>query len=401
MSAVTQVALDNRRLGGSDVRNRKIRILHEGHEFFLVDRGRSAARRVITFLKRIENGDEAREAGEGGEASAGGLLVKTDIGDCMAIASWSGGKVSVERGHESLETVFRDVVERYLEEFRLGRPARNSRPYYFLSSRNQPLFELSRAQPSGLAVLVYSSEETAMDAARLRRNSEGDPVQIEAVGELSDFLAARSVEGFAGALMDDRDPVFFFSNESGDPRFLRLSIDSRSGGLRHSLLEEDGSWNRYEGEEELNPELDQDVVDEHMIERLGDVPFLGYRIGVPLYRLAVPDAPELPALAEPLDEPDESAEPVESGQSFCPVFHDMELAAEFLQEHDLDQLEAVVVEDLRELAAYCAQEGRTLVLQPAGHRARGGTFWLNGNRVILDSFSGLWCSEDGVHFDRE
>jgi hypothetical protein len=38
-------------------------------------------------------------------------------------------------------------------------------------------------------------------------------------------------------------------------------------------------------------------------------------------------------------------------------------------------------------------------LAPGGHRARGATLWVDGDDVLLDSFSGLWRARDGTRFE--
>ncbi|MBI4878163.1 MAG: hypothetical protein HY812_00675 [Planctomycetes bacterium] len=368
------------------MRKRRVRILHEGHEYYLVDRGRTPSARTITLLKRLE---------QDGASAGGAVLVRTDIGDCLAIARWSGGAVDVAEGHESLREMFQQVVDRYLEEFRVGRAARAGKPHFFLSAGRLPLYTLARAQPDGLSVLVFSSREGARRAAAVRQAEEQQPIEVEEAGDLADYLAARATEGFAGAMLDDADPIFFCLDETGMPRFLRLKMDAARNRVEHLLLDSSGSWSAYEGEEEILPEIDQEAADRYMVDRLGDVPFFGFRAGMRFCRLARLGDSERPVAIELADEP------IAGGQPFCPLFHDPEQGKAFLDENRLEGYEPVVVDDLRSLAAWCRLERRVLILQPDGHRARGGTLWLDGERVVLDSFSGLWYSTDGVHFERD
>ncbi|MFG0319363.1 MAG: hypothetical protein ACF8XB_18985 [Planctomycetota bacterium JB042] len=368
------------------MRNRRIRILHEGREYFLVDRGRSAKTRALTLLKRVED-ERTAEKGE--------LLVKTDVGLCQAVAHWTAGEARIEKGHESLREAFDKVVGRYLEEFRVGRTRTGTRTYWFLSSRRQALYSLDRSQPAGLVVLLYSGEEAAKEAALARRGIDTPSIAIEPVTDLSDYLEARALEGFAGALLDDRSPIYFCSDPGGSSRFLKIDLDERTGRLEHRLLDADGAWTPYDGEEEIFPDLDQDVVDDAMRERLGDLPFLGFRDGIVLYRLERKGAPGVPATVELADDA------ATDGVPLCPIFHDLDLLESFRAEHDLDDCGPAPVDDLRELAAWCGREGRTLVLHPDGHRARTATLWAHDGRLLLDSFSGIWRSTDGVRFEKE
>ncbi len=369
------------------VRKRKIRILHDGQEFFLVDRGHTASSRVITLLKRVD-AEYANGVAE--------PLVHTDVGPCAPVAQWTANELRVEHGFEEFAEPLRGAIDRYLEEFRVGRRNALSRSYWFISRDREPLYTLSKSQPNGLSVLVYRDQERAAAAAREREGIDARPIQVERIEDLADFLCARATEGFAGSVLDDVEPIFFCLDANGAPRFLRLSIDARSGRLDHSLLEEDGSWERYEGEEEIDPEIDQDLIDRLMASRLGDVPFLGFHEGVRLHRLGRKDAPDQPITISLADDELYDGEPV------CPVFHDLDAGRRFLEEHDLDDLVTVPVENLKSLASWCRREGRPMLLHPDDHRARGGTIWIHDDRLVLDSFSGLWFSDDGgVSFERQ
>ena len=366
------------------MRNRRIRILHEGHEYFLVDRGQVSTSRVITILKRAEQEEQQ---------GVGAVRVLTDIGDCLAVANWSQGQVRMEPGHESLAPAFREIVERYLEEFRVGKQVQNTKRYYFLSKDGLPLYTLVAAQPAGLSVQVFSSEEAAEQMLKDLR--EEGPVHVEAVGELTDFLAARAAEGLAGALLDGRDPIYFCADENGAPGYLRVALDENRGDLKYSILGSDGLWGVYDGEQELTPEEDQDLFDAYMLERLGDRPFLGHSEQTCYVGLAASNSPERPTAIE-LNENLGS-----EGRPFCPVFHDRELAQTFLEDHGLEGYKLIQVTDLMQLAAEMSSKDNLLLLQPGGHRAASGAFWLDGDRLILDSFSGFWQSRDGKQFSHE
>lgn len=368
------------------MRNRKVRVIHDGEEFYLVDQGRTRASRVITFLKPLKSADAA-------SACDNTARVRTDIGDCRPVANWTEGGLEVEKDCEGLRSAFAGIVERYLEEFRVGRSRQGARTYYFLSIDRLPLYALSSAHPTGLSVLVFSDEEGARAAARQRRSLDGRDIRIESTQNLHDFLCARATDGFAGATLDEKDPLFFCLDASGSPRCLRLTVDEESGRLDHLLLTTDGEWQSYDGEEDLVPELDQDVVDRHMLDRLGPIPYLGFCEGAPLLRPVRSGSAGglviLPAAEE------------DHGPPVSPVFADEQLAREFLEEHDLGACELEPVVDLAALIGRADREGAVVQLHPGGHRARSGVLWMADGRVILDSFSGLWSSRDGRSFTPE
>lgn len=369
------------------MRNRRIRVLHDGAEYYLVDRGRTRASRVITFLRPLP-----KEVDPASRPAT--VRVKTDLGECEAVASWSQGEVSVEPGNEALLDAFRGIVERYLEEFRVGRARSDSRTYHFLSVDRLPLYELSNAHPTGLSVLVYETGEAARRAADERRGIEAREIRVETTRDLPDFLAARATDGFGGALVNGRDPVFFCLDELGAPRFLRLTLDEGSGRLAHRLLRGDGEWEDYDGEEEITPELDQEVADRHMIDRIGHVPFLGYHDGLVFQRVRDPRRPDAVVSVG-------AAEDEGEGPPICPLFHDADFARDWLADHALDECELEPVRDLPAFADRVAREGCVLHVQPGAHRARGGAMWATRGRLILDTFSGIWSSVDGATFTHE
>lgn len=369
------------------MRNRRIRVLHEGAEYFLVDRGRTRASRVITFLRPLGKDDEPSE-------HATAVRVRTDLGRCETVASWSMGQLSVEHGHEPLEDAFRGIVERYLEEFRTGRRRTDTRTYHFLSVDRLPLYALSNAHPTGLSVLIFRNEDDAKEAAAQRQGIEARNIRVEHTQDLHDFLCARATDGFGGALLDEHDPIYFCLDDVGAPRFLRLAVEEESGQLAHELLRADGEWESYDGEQEIIPHLDQEIVDRHMVDRLGETPFFGYHDHIELRRILDPLRPG-EVISVSADDDDSGA------PSICPLFHDVELAASWLHDHELDRCKLVPVEDVPAFVDQVAARGCVLQLQPGAHHARGGAMWTTHGRVILDSFSGLWSSTDGRSFHIE
>jgi len=362
---------------------RKVRFLHDGLEFFLVDGGREAGSRILTLLRRCED-----------PPPEGAVLVTTDLGPCESVAVWRDGAIELESRFEELREPFEKLVTRYLSEFRTGRPRPGAEPYYFLTIDNAPLFELTMALPYGLSVLIYTEQKAAENAATLRSGTGGRAIVVEQTGDLADFLEARIAEGFAGAWLDERDPVFPCRDSAGHPRFLRVSLSGTDGEIEHHLLEDGGRFRTYEGQEDIETEIDIDVDrhDEFMRERLGDIPFLGYFEGIRFHRPASPAAPNDPVFVQC----DEDCE----GEVVAPIFHDLELGQAFLDEHGLQDHSLETIDDLSAFVADVERRGRVVRIQPGTHRARGGLSWSARGELYLDTFSGLWAARDGVGFAR-
>jgi hypothetical protein len=359
------------------VRPRKIRVLHDGKEYHLLDSGQGRRSRTLTLIRR-------REPGDGEEAQT----FATDLGECVALASWRQGEIAVEPGHEDLREPFGRIVARYLEEFRTGRARDGAKTCFFLTVDRQPLYTLDRSQPHGIAVLIFADRKDARRAAEARRGIESRPIEVEESGDLADFLAARAAEGFCGALLDERHPIYFLGDSDGNIRFLKVGCDPESGEIQHHLLDERGEWRIYDGEQELTLEIDQELLDDHMTERLGEVPFLGFHDRVTMYRLRRRSGDDGPVVVH-LDDEDEA--PV------CPLFHDVEGAETFLAEHLIEDCELVAVDDLAAFTAGARAVGAVVRVEPDAHRARGAVMWQSNGALVLDSFSGVWVSHDGGH----
>ncbi len=366
------------------MRPRKVRVLHDGKEFYLLDTGRNERSRVLTLIKKCDR-----------ELADGAPVVVTDQGDYVAVARWRGGEIAVETGNEELREPFAKIVTRYLDEFRTGRARTGITPWYFLSVDRKALFGVSKAQPYGLAVEIYSDAKTAARAAATRQSIEGRTITVEETGDLSDFLEARAAEGFAGGILDDRDPIYFCADSAGNPKFLKLTLDPESGEIEHFLLDDLGNWKLYEGQEEIvaEIEIDQDAFDEHMVDRLGSTPFLGYHEGIRFHRF-VRKEPGADPNGLVLVHCEEDGE----GDLVCPIFHDLELAEAFREEHVQEPVDLVPIDDLAGFLDAAQREGRAVRVQPHGHRARGGVMWTKDGTIYLESFSGMWSSRDGHDF---
>lgn len=365
------------------MRERKVRILHEGQEYFLLDRGREGHGRTIAFLRRL---DETKPPPDDAQR------VLTDLGEYEWIASFSDGALHVEPAHAALAPTLQGIVTRYVDESRHGRAREGTTPYWYVSVRGEPVFELARALPHGLSVMVWSDEAKAEAAAVARKGIESSDLVVERIHDLGAFLVACRNDGFAGATLDEHDPVFFCLDENEEPRHLRLAVDAK-GKLTQRLLSGDGSWDAWDGDEDLNPEVDVESADEHMVARLGEVPWLGYFENAPLYALARKGAPSAIHVEQP--EADDA-----QGTAFCPIFQETELAEDYAREHGRRGLEPTRIDDLGALASEMSRRGATLFLHPDSHRARAATLWWSDGAIVLDSFSGLWKSAEHGAFEK-
>jgi len=273
------------------------------------------------------------------------------------------------------------LVRRYRHE-RAEQVRRSSPPYWYLLVRGRPHGVVHEVQPGGLLLLLFRQEEEA-EAALRDLGLEGS---VASAGALGEFLAIHAEEGYAGALLDHHEPVFWCQDPSGQLCFLKLSSVAGTDEFEGHLLGDRGQWRPFEGREDLEFVDDQDRWDELMARSLGAVPFLGYASGFPVYALL--DGGQMVFLEE------------EDAARTLPLFHQREAAESFAAQHDVSGAEVVEIQDLRGLLRDAADHGAVARLHPEDHRARGGALWMDGREVVLDSFSGFWRSSDLRTFDR-
>lgn len=362
------------------------RVLHDDHEFLVVDERRLGQPRAITLLVRT---DDAAFAGAAADA-----VVQTTLGKWTPLGMWEddASHPFTEGGLKWVPTM-NAVATRYLADADTIKAANTT--YYCVTVHAQIGFSLTSAQPDGLTARVFRREDAAR--AALSELADDGSAAVVAINDLYDFLFRLAEQGFAGAVLDDAEPVYFCADAQSRPQFLRLT-PGEENDVEQWLLNPNGTWTEYEGDLELELFRDQDACDRNMTENLGQVPFFGYAPGLPffaVFRKGELDTPLQVSDTEAAGEGENTA----AAASVVPIFADVTAAEEFLASHELVDHELRPLADLHGFIARAEHDGQRVILQPEAHRARGAALWTRGAEIILDSFSGFWSSIDrGAHF---
>lgn len=354
----------------------RTRLLHQDREYLVIEEALRPLEPAVSILARED--DEFFVPGRTCEP------VLTDKGRWYRIASWDGE--ALKTGFESSEQQdqLRAMLASYLEQ-RTRRNESAPTAMFYLQVGGRPVFTLHLAQPGGLLISLYSRPEDA-DRALLRYAEGGRAIST---GTLPEFLRLRAEEGFAGAMIDDEQPVYWCVDQDNALHFLRLREARDQEKLEGHLLDDSGKWQLYEGDEEIEFFEDQDQWDALMCELLGSVPYVGYDPGERYFTLRQAD--DLALVEDEIG--DRTAQMV-------PVFLDTASAELFAEESELADAQIAVVEDLRALAREVAERGGFLRLHPAGHRSREGRIWMDADAIVLQSFSGFWRAEPGAPYER-
>jgi hypothetical protein len=226
--------------------------------------------------------------------------------------------------------------------------------------------------------------------AREAAAQEPDTSEVVPIDNLPMFFTHLVREGYAGVLWDDR-PVFFCVDTNEDLQFLRVSPPAKDGGDPvFEILEESGRFGPYDGEEQIEFIDNRDDCDARLVAALGRVALVGW-----------PDSNRLWSLGPGLGEPAIlKPEPDDSGEEAIPhgVLFTSEDDANTFKGEVCPDLMVFPVNDLGKFLSVPPMSGCIAALNPGGHRAASGLLWHDGQRVVLDSFSGFW-KVDGGRFE--
>ncbi len=334
---------------------------HAGGNYLLVEGGYSHDTRTITLLAEPDNGpfehpERARRITWG------------EQGEWYPISQWAVGMISLqEEAYGEQRALIDEIFERFRVEQRDLRPVA-----WAVQGHGGFLGSLETILPMGLAVTLYDDEETAAE--------ESGADEVVPITNLPNFLTHLAREGYAGAMWNGRQPVFFCIDDADEVQFLRVQR-SDAGGVAMEILDADGAWNGYEGAEQIEMLDNAERCDARLVETLGMQPVLDWPDHGTFYGVGPRGGHAGLVQLE------------EDGPEYAVLFVDEDAAGDWRDEVE-PGWNVFEVEELSTFLGSEELEGRGALLNPGAHRARQGVLWSDGERVILDSFSGFWTLED-------
>lgn len=364
---------------------RSTRILHKNEEFLVQDKNSFTPERTITFLTRphLISDDTAERL----------KLVKTNHGEWVPVAKWREGTMEVlEQVSDRLVPTLKEILGKYLEAGSRKVNSTKQKRYYYLEISGMPDFSISPSHPNGLAIKVFSSKTLAEKYLPQDDLDVGSP-KIRQTNNIREFLIKAADEGYAGAILDDNEPIYFCLDPAENMVFLKLAMDEEEEVHEYTLNLE-GTWNAYEGNDDLEYYLDQDSCDQTMVEHLGDIPFFGHATIDAVWTIEAKSDPGRPYILSSETNPFGDI----PGADIVVFFHDRLNAINFLKDQGLFECEAVRVENIKTYMRSSNRSSLSIILEPFNHRAVSGVLWLNKEDVILDSFSGFWIVGENWKF---
>lgn len=355
---------------------RKTRILDADDEYLFVEAPGDALGPALLIFAHPEN---ARAV-----PSRRSATHRSEHGQWVQIARIEDDRLEITPDAPAgLEPRLERMLPRYAE-VRRQELERARNPCFWIEAQRRGVHGLHPAQPGGLLLKLWRSEP----AARSALASGAAAGVVRSTGDLREFLELRAEEGFAGALLDDQEIVFFCLDPGRRMQFLKLSAGDAADGVHSHLLGEAGRWQLWEGDEALEPFADPDAWDQLMVRAYGRTPFFGYGDG---WRCFVLERDGEPVAERDLEGDGEAR--------MVALFHDPAAADAHRTRREIGRARLRQVEEPIALLRDLAARGLVARLHPGDHRVRGGTLWLDGDDAVLYSFSGLWRSKDGRRFE--
>ena len=342
----------------------------DDREHLLVEGGFNAQTRAVILL--VRPGDPDFPAPDAAKPIHWGAQ-----GDWLPVARWTpdGLRLPDER-HAAHSARAQAVLDAYEAQ-------RSPPPVVAWAARRGGGYAglLHPALPMGFAATCHDTRENAAAAP--------DAGELVPVDNLPMFLTHLVREGYAGVLWNDRLPVFFCVDRHEDLQFLRVSPPAGNGSEPvFEILGPDGRFEPYDGEEQIEFIDNKDDCDARLVAALGRVALADWPAGNRLWALG-PRLGEAAVLQPPADEDSE-----EPSLPHGVLFASEEAADTFRQEVAPDLI-VFPVQDVTAFLAAPPMAGCIAALNPGGHRASSGLLWHDGQRVVLDSFSGFWKYERG------
>ncbi|MFT7462902.1 MAG: hypothetical protein ACI9EF_001244 [Pseudohongiellaceae bacterium] len=334
---------------------------HGGDSYLCVEGGYNPETRAITLLAAPGNGHFPQEEGAL-------PLAWRNQGEWFPIARLIDGELTLQnQEHQDRSEFAAELIQRYSDEALAGPDQA-----WVLRSSKGFSGSLEDVLPQGMAVGVFDSVELAEEAA-------GDDTVVP-IQYLATFLTHLAREGYAGAMWNQAQPIFFCTDEASDLQFLRLSR-GRSETVEMEMLDPLIGWEPYEGAEDISFLENGDACDARLAEVLDQQPLLGWPDDGQLWSLGPQDGE--PGLVT-VDE---------DGLAYALLFSEEEAADAWLADVE-EPWVRWSVKNLGGLLSSPTVGGCGGLLNPGAHRARRGVFWQDGERTILDSFSGFWLLSD-------
>ncbi|RKY20328.1 MAG: hypothetical protein DRQ55_08040 [Planctomycetota bacterium] len=340
---------------------------HSGQSYLCVEGGFNTPTRTVTLLVDGENSSFPHREDDQ-------PVTWRDQGDWFPVARWDNGELLLpDPRHREHATLAGELVERYLQS--TSEPPEAA---WALSEGPGKGFRgyLRSILPQGLAAELYETQELAEEA--------GEGAELVPVLDIPRFLTHLAREGYAGALWNGQQPLFFCLDQDDELQFLRVGEGGKSS-VSMELLDPIEGWIAYDGEEQIDFLDNGEACDARLAESVGCLPMLGWPDDAQLWSPgASPSEPVVVTVEE-------------DALDYALLFTTEEAAKEWIEEEQVkEDWSAHAVDDLDAFLSAAGEQGNGALLNPGSHRARRGVLWHDGERIVLDSFSGFWqLNEEG------
>lgn len=336
-------------------------VRHADREYLLVEGGYNDESRAVVLLARPGDPDFPHDPAV--EPIAWGHQ-----GRWTPVARWTREELRIpDAKHGERRAQVRTILDEYL-----GRARAPLAIAWTARRKGGFAGSFEAALPMGVAVVCHDDREAA---AAVEGVEELVPIE-----NLAMFFTHLVREGYAGVMWNAERPVFFCVDELGDLQFLRVGPAVEGARVELEILDAHNAWEGYDGAEEIEFIDNREACDRRLVDVLGPKPVLGWPEGGPLW--SVGPRAGFPIVVREGEGDDDVPHGV--------LFTEERLATAFRDDVS-PELAVFAVNDLGAFLTHTELQGCVTALNQGGHRASSGILWSDGERIVLDSFSGFWA----------
>lgn len=256
--------------------------------------------------------------------------------------------------------------------------------YYLLKRGKKKFSGIARQIKSGPIVSLYNAKKDADETASKMTKKFSQAFMIKKIDNLYKEMKKCSEQGFSGALLNEKYPIFFMESET-NPFLVGRWSDSEKTYL---VLDSTNKWQKHD--QFLRFLRNYEKVDERLVQMLDLEPFWGYLENLDFYTILRKETEEVFLVEDKLPIPQASL--LNMMLYSCEDFA-REAISELVTPEHQSQLTSHVISDLQQFVRDADKLGHGVLLNHASHRCLQARLWLHNDQVMLESYSGIWKLE--------
>jgi len=258
--------------------------------------------------------------------------------------------------------------------------------YYLLKQGKKKFAGIGKLIKDGPAICLFDERTMAERSALRLSQKHQQPFRAQAVKNLFREMKKCLDQGYAGALLNEQEPIFFV--ETSEKGFILIQLLPNSDECR--VLDESGTWMLRTRSEVMRPLTRFERIDQRLVDMIDQGPFWGYSPELEYFTI-IRSHTGNPFLFK--DKCGSSERPFPNGV----LYSCKEFAAEtlniLLTPEDKETCSVMKIPDLADFIQRLLDQHYGILLNFAYNRALQGRFFRHEEQLLLESYSGFWRLE--------